>query len=201
VRTRYKQGDDDDDPKAKDDDPKKDDDVPEYQEIWTGSGECGLDFQVGETYLVYAIEDESSGRLETSACMRTRRLSEEKGDLAFLYFLQNSAKESTRLEGFVSTSSADQGLPRYENSVSAPAPGALLELDTGAGALYTQSDRDGRFYFDGLRAGDYRLSLLEPGFPKTARTVVLSHGFHADEGACARQILILPSPPALPISQ
>src|ERR1700733_8209332 len=28
-------------------------DAPEFLEIWTGSGECGVDFQVGETYLVY----------------------------------------------------------------------------------------------------------------------------------------------------
>lgn len=189
VRTRYKRGDD------------NDDDAPEYVEIWTGTGDCGIDFQAGETYLVYAIADEASGKLETSACMRTRRLSEEKGDLAYLYFLQNAEKESTRIEGFVSTSFADQSLPRYENSVNAPAPGAILELDTGAGLRYTQSDNDGRFSFDGLKAGDYRISLLEPGFPRTPRSVILSRGFHVDGAACARQILILPPHPVTPLSQ
>jgi hypothetical protein len=164
----------------------------EFLDVWTGGGECGIDFQVGETYLVYAIEDEDSGKLETSVCMRTRRLTEEKGDLGFLYFVQNAAKESTRLEGFVSSSFADQNLPLYEDSVTAPEPGAILELDTGAGMHYTQSDAQGRFSFDGLKAGDYRLSLLGPGFPRAPRTVLLSRTFHADEGACARQILIQP---------
>ena len=202
VRTSYKRdhGDGDDDKKApasnvapgagKDDDKPA---APEFIEIWTGSGECGFDFQVGETYLVYAAEDEGSGRLETSVCMRTRRLSEEKGDLAYLYFLQKDEKESTRLEGFVSTSFADQNLPRYEDSVSSPAPGSVLELDTGAGVRYTETDREGRFFFDGLKSGDYRISLLEPGFPKLARTVVLSRIFHVHENACPRQILIVPS--------
>jgi hypothetical protein len=171
---------------------EEDKEAPEVLDIWTGSGDCGIDFQVGETYLVYAIEDEDSGRLETSACMRTRRLSEEKGDLGFLYFLQNSEKSSTRLEGFVSNSFADQSLPRYQNTVAVPSPGAVLELDTGAGMRYTRSDADGHFSFDGLKEGDYKVSLLAPGFPRAPRTVVVSHSFHVDEGSCARQIFVLP---------
>lgn len=205
VRTRYKKDSADDNdakkPAAKQADPKEGDDAPEFVEIWTGSGDCGIDFQVGETYLVYAIEDEGSGKLETSACMRTRRLTEEKGDLGYLYFLQNGGKESTRLEGFVSTSFADQSLPRYEDGIATPASGATVELDTGDGMRYAQSNAEGRFSFDGLKAGDYRLSLLAPGFPKTARTVVQSRSFRVDEAGCARQILILPTQPAPPLSQ
>ena len=191
VQTNYKT--DDDAPKAdatKTDVPKTD--VPKTMDIWTGSGDCGIDFQVGETYLVYAIEDEDSGKLETSACMRTRRLSDEKGDLGFLYFVDNSPKESTRLEGFVSSGYGDQNLPRYEDSVSAPAPGAILELDSGTGVRYTQSDSAGRFAFDGLKAGNYRLSLLAPGFPQSPRTVIMTRTVHADEASCVRQILVEP---------
>jgi hypothetical protein len=190
VQTNYKT--DDDAPKT---------DVPKTMDIWTGSGDCGIDFQVGETYLVYAIEDEDSGKLESSVCMRTRRLSEEKGDLGFLYFLENSPKESTRLEGFVSSGFADQNVPRYEDSVSTPAPGAILELDSGTGLRYTQSDSAGRFAFDGLKAGDYRLSLLAPGFPQSPRTVIMTRTVHADEASCVRQILVEPNHPAAPLSQ
>lgn len=190
VRTFFKQAGDDD---KKTDDNDKGKDKPGVIDIWTASGECGFDFHAGETYLVYATQDEDSGKLETSICMRTRRLSDEKGDLAFLYFLQNDAKESTRLEGFVSTNFADQSLPRYENSVDAPSAGAILELDTGGGLRYTESDSEGRFAFDGLKAGNYKLSLLGPGFPRAPRTVVLSRSFHADEASCVRQILVLPT--------
>jgi hypothetical protein len=194
VKTLYKNEGEGDDDAGKDTAGKADDDkaAPEFLDIWTGSGDCGIDFQAGETYLVYAIQDEDSGKLETSVCMRTRRLSEEKGDLGFLYFLQNAEKESTRVEGFVSTSVADQSLPRYEDTISAPSPGVILELDTGDGKRYTQSDHDGLFSFDGLKAGDYKLSVLAPGFPRTPRNVLLSRGFHADEGSCARQILVVP---------
>lgn len=198
VKTMFRRADDDDKPAApsgaaavKDDD----DNAPQFLDVWTGSGECGFNFQAGETYLVYAIEDEDSGRLETSVCMRTRRLSDEKGDLAFLYFLKNAEKESTRLEGFVSTSFADQSVPRYESAISAPSPNAILELDTGAGLRYTTSDGDGHFSFDGLKESDYRLSLLGSGYPQTPRTVILSRMFHAAAASCARQIFVLPKSP------
>ena len=193
VRTMFKHdsGDDDDKKPA-----AGKSETPDHLDIWTGSGDCGIDFQVGETYLVYASQDEDSGRLETSVCMRTSRLSAEKGDLAYLYFLQNGEKESARLEGFVSTSFGDQTLPRYEDRVSSPATGSVLELDTGTGLRYTQSDSDGRFSFDGLKAGDYKLSLLEPGFPRAPKVVVTTRSFHADEGSCPRQILILPTRPS-----
>ncbi len=179
IATSFKQDDDDDDKS------------PTSLEIWTGSGDCGIDFQVGETYLVYALEDEASGRLETSACMRTRRLSEEPGDLAFLHFLQHAGKESTRLEGFVSSSIVDQSLPRYENAIIAPTAGAAVELDTGSGYRYTQSDAEGRFLFDGLKEGDYRVSLLASGFPRIPRTVLQSRAFHANAASCVRQVFVI----------
>jgi hypothetical protein len=187
IRNLYKRQDDDDaGSKARTA-------APGFIDVWTGTGECGVDFQVGETYLVYALEDEASGKLETSACMRTRRVSDEKGDLAYLYFMENLEKESGRLEGFVSTSFADQNLPRYEDSVAAPASGSVLELAGGAGPRYTESGSDGRFTFDGLKEDDYRLSLLEPGFPKAPRAVILSRTIHVAPGACTRPILVVPS--------
>lgn len=173
---------------------KSDDDAPKSLDVWTSSGECGIDFQVGETYLVYAIQDEDSGKLETGSCMRTRRLSEEKGDLAFLYFLKNDSVASTRLEGFVSTNFADQSVPRYEDSISAPASGATVELDEAGNRRYAQSDAEGRFFFDGLKAGDYKLSLIAPGFPLSPRTVISTRAVHAEQNSCPRQILVEPKP-------
>lgn len=187
VKTLYRLQ--DDDGPSKDDD----EDAPKTLDIWTSAGDCGVDFQVGETYVVYALEDEDSGKLETSVCMRTRRISEENGDLAFLYFMKNGGAASTRLEGFVSTKFSDQNLPRYENQVSAPSPGGLIELDDGRTTRYTQSDSEGRFIFDGLKAGDYKLSLLARGYPQAPRTVILSRSFHAEANACVRQIFVNPA--------
>jgi hypothetical protein len=182
VREMFKNGDDDDKP------------APQSLDIWTSGGECGIDFQAGETYLVYAVQDEDSGKLETGSCMRTRRLSEEKGDLAYLYFLKNDEAESTRLEGFVSTTVADQSVPRYEDAISTPSPGATVELDVEGNPRYSQSDADGRFFFDGLRQGDYKLSLIAPGFPLSPRTVLSTRTFHAEQNSCPRQILVAPKP-------
>ena len=183
VRTMFKNGDSDDDDKA-----------PQSLDIWTSGGECGIDFQVGETYLVYSEQDEDSGKLETGSCMRTRRLADERGDLAYLYFLKNDQAGSSRLEGFVSTNVADQGVPRYEDAVRSPLSGAEVELDAGENRRYTQSDSDGRFFFDGLKQGDYRLSLIGPGFPTSPRTVLATRAFHAEPNSCPRQILISPKP-------
>jgi hypothetical protein len=55
-----------------DDDSDDDDEVA----IWTEVGDCGIPFQQGETYLVYADGDEETGRLQTSRCYRTQRLTE-----------------------------------------------------------------------------------------------------------------------------
>ncbi len=187
VRTLYKLGDDDN--KDDDDDRKP----PAALDVWSGGGECGISFHPGETYLVYATQDEDSGRLETSICMRTTRLTDERGDLGYLHFLKNAPEESARLEGFVSSSYTDLNLPRYEDSITAPSKGATLELEAGDVRRYTQSDADGRFAFDGLQAGDYTLSLVATGFPPGPRVVEVARAFHADNGACVRQVLITPA--------
>ncbi len=195
----FKDGRDDDDdsgsPSAKSKSDDDDDDtIPQSLDVWTSSGECGIDFQVGETYLIYAVQDEDSAKLTTGSCMRTRRLADEKGDLAYLYFLKNDQAGSSRLEGFVSTEVADQGVPRYQDAIGSPAGGATVELDAGGDRRYTQSDADGRFSFDGLKEGDYKLSLIAPGFPASPRTVLSTRAFHAEQNSCPRQILVLPKP-------
>lgn len=77
--------------------------APESIEVWTPFGECGYDFQPGETYLVYADEDEETSVLSTGVCTRTRRVSDAGEDLAYLFFLKNQPEESARIEGFATT--------------------------------------------------------------------------------------------------
>jgi hypothetical protein len=182
VWTMFKDGGDDDD----------DNSIPQSLDVWTSSGECGIDFQGGETYLIYAVQDEDSAKLTTGSCMRTRRLADEKGDLAYLYFLKNDQAGSSRLEGFVSTDVSDQGVPRYQDAISSPTSGATVELDAGDNRRYTQSDVEGRFFFDGLKEGDYKLSLIAPGFPLSPRTVLATRAFHAEQNSCPRQIIVAP---------
>ncbi|MCI0698483.1 T9SS type A sorting domain-containing protein [candidate division KSB1 bacterium] len=54
-------------------------------EIFTGAdvGMCGYEFQVGETYVIYAYKDEN-GRLHTNICTRTAPLRSAAKDLKYL---------------------------------------------------------------------------------------------------------------------
>src|ERR1700722_14153378 len=91
VKTLYKQ--DDDDRKGS----------PDFLDVWTTAGDCGYDFQIGETYLVFANDEEGADYYFTSSCMRTKRLSDAGEDLAYLYFYKNQSEASSRLEGFVTS--------------------------------------------------------------------------------------------------
>src|SRR6185295_14103296 len=75
----------------------------ETLEVWTPFGDCGFNFQVGETYLVYADDDEESDVMTTGVCTRTRRLSDAGDDVAYLFFYHNYGGEGARLEGFVTS--------------------------------------------------------------------------------------------------
>ncbi len=161
VKTLFKQ-DDDDDKKG------DDDDLPESLDVWTPFGDCGFDFQIGETYLVYASkDDEESQVLSTGSCTRTRRLSDAGDDLAYLYFYKDHA-EGSRLEGFATTDELYQtrvDQAHDPETVKAPVAGAVVELKSSGLTRYAESDSRGRFVFDGLSAGDYRISAFARGYP------------------------------------
>ncbi len=157
VRTTFqrKQDSDSDDKDSGSD--KKDD---QFAEVWNGAGDCGVSFQKGETYLVYATDDEETDRMETSICHRTARLSDSGEDLAYLDFFRNGGQEASRLEGFV-TSEIAQLHPdqfRYTPRIKSPVSDVIVELKSADGSRYTEPDKGGRFVFDGLAEGDYPYS-------------------------------------------
>jgi hypothetical protein len=174
---------------------KEDSDDEESLEVWTDSGDCGYDFQVGETYLVYADEDEESGRINTSVCYRNRRLSDAGDDLAYLYFFQNGGDESARLEGFVTADEfyqRDLDKAHDPEKVKLPAPGVILELQSGQSRRYTQSDRDGRFVFDGLAGGEYSVSVFDAGYPEQVKLLAGPARVRVEKKGCASQMLLVP---------
>jgi len=202
VKTVFKRGDDDDSPKdaapkdhkAKDDD---DDDKKSQDslDVWTPFGDCGFDFQIGETYLVYANDDEASNVLSTGSCTRTRRLSDAGGDLAYLFFYKDHREESSRLEGFTTTNELyELDLdPTHDPETIQPAvAGVIVELQSDRLTRYAESDRNGRFVFDGLREGDYQVSGFAQRYPVDTRLLVGPRPLHIDPKSCARQVLVLP---------
>ncbi len=211
VKTLFKHEDDDDKEKTaaknksgvaagkdknKDKDADKDKKGDEdFFDIETPFGECGFDFQEGETYLVYATSDEDSDVLSTSGCSRTRRLSDAGEDLAYLFFYKNRPEESARLEGFATTDTLYQTrLDRMHDleTVKAPAAGIVVELQSDRMARYAESDDTGKFVFDGLLQGDYKVSAFAPGFPVETHLLAGPEPIHIVKKSCARQVLLLP---------
>jgi len=196
VRTMFHEVKDDDDkskPGAKDEDDDKAAGGGQELTIWTGQGDCGIDFQAGETYLVYAGNDEETGKLETSVCYRTRRLSDAGSDLAYLHFFRDGGKLSSRLEGFV-TSERKQDRPTRVDAVDAPAAGLVVGLIWSGGTRYTRSGTDGRFVFDGLAAGAYEVSVYDAAFPKTMKVLAGPEKVDVSEKGCAAAFLVVPPP-------
>src|SRR5664280_1559112 len=170
----------------------------ESLDVWTDSGDCGYDFQVGETYLVYADEDEETDRINTSVCYRNRRLSDAGDDLAYLFFYRNGGDESARLEGFVTSDEfyqRDMDNAHDPEKVKLPAPGVVLELNSGHGRRYTQSGGDGRFVFDGLAGGEYSISVFDAGYPDPVKLLAGPTRVQVEKKGCASQMLLVPKLP------
>ncbi len=207
VGTVFRNGDDDDDQRAKDQDKAKDagkdvkakddgDDAKDQVfDVWTPFGDCGFDFQAGETYLVYADSDEDTNIMETDSCTRTRRLSDAGPDLAYLYFYKEHKAASGRLEGFTSFDTLYQVKQRDADKIDSPVPGVTVELKSASGMRYTHSDPSGKFWFDGLEAGDYQLSGYASGFPDTVKLLSGPKRFHLDARGCSSQVLLIPKEP------
>ena len=202
VKTIYKRGGDDDgvSKKAAGKDPKDDDDdkdkhPPDALDVWTTAGDCGYDFQLGETYLVYANDEEGADYFFTSTCMRTKRLSDAGDDLAYLYFYKNQPESSSRLEGFTTSDRKSQLAmdPMHEPAgIGSPVGGVILQLKSDRLARYAESDAAGRFLFDGLPDANYELSVFAGGYPKSNQLLAGPRHLHIKEKSCARQIFVLP---------
>jgi hypothetical protein len=203
VKALFKYEDDDDaaqnagakDDKAKDDDDRKDDhgkSVPDFFDVWTTFGDCGDDFQIGETYLVYANNDEDGNYFFTGSCTRTRRVSDAGDDLAYLFFYKDQPAESARLEGFTTTERQDFDVLHDPETVKSPVAGIIVKLTSERLKRYAQTDAHGRFIFDGLPEGDYQMSAFANGYPLKEQLLAGPKPIHLKEKSCARQILLLP---------
>ena len=179
---------------------KHDDEAQKSYDVWTPFGDCGIDFQTGETYLVYADNDEASGLLSTTRCTRTRRLTDAGEDLAYLFFPKEDKKLSARLEGFATTDQGYQlGLTKMHDpeSVKSPVPGLVVELRSDHLTRYTDTDNHGHYIFDGLAEGDYKVSAFANSYPakpglSLTKPLAEPRSVHLDPGGCGQQFLLLP---------
>jgi hypothetical protein len=175
-------------------------DKPEAKEsedffaVWTPFGDCGVSFQTGETYLVYATDDEeTTDSIVTDSCTRTRRLSDAGDDLAYLYFYKENPEESTRIDGFTTAN------PRYRldfnplhpERLAPPERSAVIELKSGPLTRFTETDPNGHFIFDGLPAGDYSLTAFDSDYPKGKQLSAEPQPFRLQPKSCSLQVLVL----------
>jgi hypothetical protein len=154
----------------KDDDDSQDAGKSEFADVWNQAGDCGVSFQKGETYLVYANEDERSDRLETNMCHRTARLSDSGEDLTYLHFFEKGGAAAARLEGFVTSElgQVQQDRFQYSGKIGSPVADVVVELRSKDDVRYSAPEPGGRFVFDGLAEGEYQVSVFARGFPETA---------------------------------
>ena len=136
-------------------------------EIFTGrgGGDCGVSFQIGQRYLVYAYRYKD--KLTTSICTRTTSFSRATEDLAFLGMLSSAAPGVT-ISGKVSRGpymGPDVAEIKNENL----SPDVLITLQGESEQKEIRPDAEGRFRVNGLRPGKYKLSLKLPETLITAR--------------------------------
>jgi len=193
VSTVYRNSDADGD--DEDDDADDDADAPRQLDIWTAFGDCGVNFQTGETYLVYADSDEESDIVSTTTCHRTRRLSEAGEDLAFLYFRKTQRKMSGRLEVFVTRDTEAlkaHDRERYSPGIGSPVVGSTVVLEEPGRRLRAEVDESGRAVFDGLSSAAFTLSVFAPGYPREKRVLVDPKTLTLDKRGCGSEVLVVP---------
>ena len=70
-------------------------------------------------------------------------------------------------------------------------PGLILELKSSQGRRYAESDRDGRFVFDGLAGGEYSVSVFDTGYPDKVKLLAGPTRVAVEKKGCASQILLV----------
>lgn len=119
-----------------------------------GGGDCGYQFERGETYIVYARAHD--GMLSTSICARTRKLAQAAEDLEYL-------KTALR----PSATGRIYGTARYQQDGTSRGPdrfvaGYTVTLTGGDRSWSRTTNADGGFEFTGIPAGTYTIELDTP---------------------------------------
>jgi hypothetical protein len=124
----------------------------------SGGASCGYEFAVGQTYLIYASDD-STGRLSTSHCSRTRPLGEASEDLAYLRSIGPQPGALGIIQGVVKrwneSSNAGEVLP------DTPLGGATVVLESNGRRYEARTEKDGTYRMQ-VPAGRYRVDAQVP---------------------------------------
>jgi hypothetical protein len=153
-------------------------------EILTAMGccACGMEFQRGQDYLVYAHRIPGTRALATGVCSRTSRAEDAASDLSYLRSLASSAPPA-HIYGFVTANPWDTR--RAEKSTE-PLADVPMHLTSNTRKWVAATDSMGAYDFPMLPAGAFS---LYPDLPRKlggggSRTISLH------EHGCSQQILV-----------
>ncbi len=139
-----------------------------------GGGDCGFQFALNRTYLVYANQSSRTGRYETGICSRTSLARDAEIDLTYLRGLE-TADKVVSLYGMVYRE-RQQLPPGTDRSLDmrldpgGPVADVRISLEVTVGEEQTYvSDNDGWFEIEGLPVGLYEVQLDAPQIEDTAR--------------------------------
>jgi hypothetical protein len=134
--------------------------LTEKAEIVTGwgGGDCGYQFNDGETYLVYVRRNKQDQRLYTSICTRTRPISQAADDLDYIRNLSNMNPGAV-IFGKVNKHNykAKEG-----EDFSLPVSSANLIIEGESLRIETRTDEQGGYRITGLAPGAYKVKLKVP---------------------------------------
>jgi hypothetical protein len=126
-----------------------------------GGGDCGLSFQEGHAYLVYASRPPNSRSLYAGVCSRTAPVEQAGSDLAYLRSLANGGPPA-RVYGFVTEYGSGVGEAWYSERAAHPIANVPVHLQSETATRRTITDSKGNYTFDGLLAGSFTVSADMP---------------------------------------
>ncbi|MBX7173334.1 MAG: hypothetical protein K1X72_20365 [Pyrinomonadaceae bacterium] len=120
---------------------------------------CGIEFQKGEQYLVYAYDDGEKKRFyNTDICTRTRFTENKEDEIAVLRSL---AKGNFKPRIYGRVEEIVRGiLLEYKENV--PMSNIKVIAKNGSNIYESITDKDGRFRFVNIKTGSYKLEVKLP---------------------------------------
>jgi len=130
-----------------------------------GGGDCGIPFQLGESYVVYASEGD--GSLVAGMCSRTATIDRAQADLEYLRALPKAGPL-----GYVyGTAGNAEKTGHFDRALGMYVPegisGATVTLTGPGKSEHLKTGDDGTFRFDGLTPGKYSVTIAKDGYRPT----------------------------------
>ena len=105
-----------------------------------GGGDCGYDFKIGESYVVYGHRQSDAQPLTTSICTRTRPLRDAEDDLKFARAAAGASAAGGVINGWVWQRDRRRPDPPPEEPPFAVVPGVAISVECGGLVHRAESD-------------------------------------------------------------